>query len=128
MAIIPYFRCSKILGEAGKQEIYNKRSENSRSQIVSFRTDIFRKFTLGAPDTVELPLTATSWLQRLLFFSFRRTKNPYIHSCFNLSTIATSLQWPLSFRPQGGRCRDVQLESLAHVTLERTSCENIRVL
>ena len=27
---------------------YNKRSENSRSQIV-FRTDIFRKLTLGAP-------------------------------------------------------------------------------
>ena len=48
-AIIPFFRCSKILGEAGKQEIYNKCSENSRSQIV-FRTDIFRKLTLGAPN------------------------------------------------------------------------------
>ena len=42
------FRCSKILGESGKQEIYNKCSENYRSQIV-FRTDIFRKLTLGAP-------------------------------------------------------------------------------
>ena len=42
------FRCSKILGEAGKQEIYHKCSENSRSQIV-FRTDISRKLTLGAP-------------------------------------------------------------------------------
>ena len=39
-----FFRCSKILGEAGKQEC----SENSRSQIV-LRTDIFRKLTLGAP-------------------------------------------------------------------------------
>ena len=34
------FRCSKIL---------NKCSENSRSQIV-FRTYIFQKLTLGAPD------------------------------------------------------------------------------
>ena len=38
------FRCSKIL---------NKCSENSRSQIV-FRTDIFRKLTLGAPDLPNL--------------------------------------------------------------------------
>ena len=45
---MPSFRCSKILGEAGKQEIYNKCSENSRSQIV-FRTDISRKLKLGAP-------------------------------------------------------------------------------
>ena len=45
---MPSFRCSKILGEEGKQEIYNKCSENSRSQIV-FRTDISRKLTLGAP-------------------------------------------------------------------------------
>ena len=36
----------KIVGEAGKQEILNECSENSRSQIV-FRTDIFRKLTLG---------------------------------------------------------------------------------
>ena len=35
--------------EADKQEILQKCSENSRSQIV-FRTDIFRKLTLGAPD------------------------------------------------------------------------------
>ena len=31
------------------KKFYNKCSENSRSQIV-FRTDIFRKLTLGAPD------------------------------------------------------------------------------
>ena len=30
-------------------KFYNKCSENSRSQIV-FRTDIFRKLTLGAPE------------------------------------------------------------------------------
>ena len=29
--------------------LYNKCSENSRAQIV-FRTDIFQKLTLGAPD------------------------------------------------------------------------------
>ena len=48
-AIIPYFRCSQTLGEAVKQEIYNKCSKDCRSQIV-FRRDIFRKLTLGAPD------------------------------------------------------------------------------
>ena len=47
--MIVVFRCSKILGEAGKQKNYDKCSENSRSQIV-FRTDIFRKLSLGAPD------------------------------------------------------------------------------
>ena len=41
------FRCSKILGEAGKQEILQpKCSENFRSQIV-IRTDIFRKLKMG---------------------------------------------------------------------------------
>ena len=45
---MPFFRCSKIQGEAGKQEILQQFSENSRCQIV-FRTDIFRKLTLGAP-------------------------------------------------------------------------------
>ena len=49
MAIIPFFKCSKTLGESGKQEIYNKCSENSRYQIV-FRTDIFQKLSLGAPE------------------------------------------------------------------------------
>ena len=51
------FRCSKILGEAGKQEILQqmfrypkfKIFRNSRSHIV-IRTDIFRKLTLGAPE------------------------------------------------------------------------------
>ena len=51
-AIIPFFRYSKILGEAGKQEILQQCSENSRSQMV-FQTDIFRKLTLGAPDQLE---------------------------------------------------------------------------
>ena len=47
-AIIPFFRCSKILGDAGRQDIYNKCPEQSGSQIV-FRTDIFQKLSLGAP-------------------------------------------------------------------------------
>ena len=47
---MPFFRCSKILKEAGKQEILQQMlTENSISQIV-FRTDIFRKLTLGAPE------------------------------------------------------------------------------
>ena len=49
------FKCSKILGEAGKQGILQQKfRKNSRSQIV-FRTDIFRKLSLGAP--VNLPVT-----------------------------------------------------------------------
>ena len=40
--IIPFCRCSKIPGEAGKC------SENSSSQIV-FRTDIFPKIAVGCP-------------------------------------------------------------------------------
>ena len=54
---------SKILGEAGKEEIYNKCSENSRSQIV-FLTDIFRKLTLGVleyyPDLFSMKPKARS--------------------------------------------------------------------
>ena len=49
---MPFFRCSKILRvkEVGKQEILQQMlTENSRSQFV-FRTDIFRKLTLGAPE------------------------------------------------------------------------------
>ena len=39
----------EILGEAGKQEILQQKFQKARSQI-AFRTDIFRKLTLGAPD------------------------------------------------------------------------------
>ena len=49
MACIPLFRCLKIPGEVGKQEILQQSSETSRSQIVC-RTDIFGKLMLGAPD------------------------------------------------------------------------------
>ena len=61
------FRCSKILGKAGKQEIYNKCSKNSRSRIV-FRTDIFRKLTLGAPVVSHLSWTlqGPAFLKRIL--------------------------------------------------------------
>ena len=44
-AIIPFFICSKILGEAAGKKFYNK---CFRKKIV-FRTDIFRKLTLCAP-------------------------------------------------------------------------------
>ena len=51
-------------------------------------------------NTVKPPLMATS-LQRPFFFL---EDSPYIHSCFNLSTMATF------FCPQGERrCREVQL-------------------
>ena len=46
---MPFFKCSQILGEAGKQEILQQMFRKlARSKIV-FRTDIFRKLTLGAP-------------------------------------------------------------------------------
>ena len=65
------FRCSKILEEAGKQEIYNKCSENSRSQIV-FRTDIFRKLTLGAPVPVAALPPKKYWPQTQEYRQLRR--------------------------------------------------------
>ena len=49
--IIPFWGGSKILGlRQATKKFYNKCSENSRSQIV-FRTDIFQKLSLGAPDS-----------------------------------------------------------------------------
>ena len=39
----------KSLKRQASKKFYNKCSENSRSQIV-FRTDIFRKLSLGAPE------------------------------------------------------------------------------
>ena len=50
-----FFRCSKILGEAGKQEILQQMFRNSRSQIV-FGTDTLRKLTLGAPGNWPIAL------------------------------------------------------------------------
>ena len=46
--MIVVFRCSKILGEAGKQKILRQMFRKFYSQIV-FRTDIFRKLSLGGP-------------------------------------------------------------------------------
>ena len=43
----------EILEEADKQEILQQSSENSRPQIV-FRTEIFRKLILGAPEHLQL--------------------------------------------------------------------------
>ena len=51
--------------EASKK-FYNKRSENSGAQII-FRTDIFQKLTLGAPEKfTHLNRTALSAIVRKL--------------------------------------------------------------
>ena len=48
--------------QTGKK-FYNKSSENSRSQIV-FRTDIFWKLSLGAPDKIGYALRKSlKWLK-----------------------------------------------------------------
>ena len=44
-----YVCVSQAKEKQASKKFYNKCSENSRSQIV-FRTDIFRKLTLGAPE------------------------------------------------------------------------------
>ena len=54
----------KILGEAGKQDIYNKCCENSRSQI-AFRIDIFQKLTLGAPEKSQAIVAFLNSFQEL---------------------------------------------------------------
>ena len=81
-AIIQCFRCSKIL---------NKCSENSRSQIV-FRTDIFRKLTLG-PSFLRRHCTTTTWnflircvievvnTRRRVFVSFSKPEWQKWHFC-----------------------------------------------
>ena len=66
-------------------------------------------------NTVEPPLTATS-LQRPFFFL---ADSPYIHSCLNLSTVATF------FCPQGGRFRKIQLYQNSPPTLPRNSANLI---
>ena len=43
-----FFDVRKSSERQASKRFYNKCSENSRSQII-FRTDIFRKLTLGAP-------------------------------------------------------------------------------
>ena len=48
------------------KKFYNKCSENSRSQIV-FRTDIFRKLTLGAPEILGKYLPIHSCLSSITF-------------------------------------------------------------
>ena len=47
------------IGRQATEKFYNKCSKDRRSQI-AFRTDIFRKFTLGAPDVVK---TIKCWSQ-----------------------------------------------------------------
>ena len=78
---MPFFRRWKILGE-GKQEFYNKCSENSRSQIV------FVKLTLGAPEIMSTEGTLSNVERLLTKGSGRyireikrrvdRTKNPWL--------------------------------------------------
>ena len=52
---------------------------------------IWIKHSLLFRNTIEPPLTTTSTQWPFFFLA----DSPYIHSCFNLSTTATSLQWPL---------------------------------
>ena len=66
--------------------------------IFSFKENMLCAFNTKIRNTVESPLTAPS-LQQPLFL----VDSPYVHSCFNLSTMATL------FCPQGGRCEGVQL-------------------
>ena len=48
-AIMPFLDVRKSFERQASNKFYNKCGENSRSQIV-FRTDIFRKLTLGVPE------------------------------------------------------------------------------
>ena len=78
------------------KKFYNKCSENSRSQIV-FRTDIFRKLTLGAPVKTHLCYI-------VMYFVFKRVINRFIIlSCLLLfrQRFSSSHQKMLSFRYPG---------------------------
>ena len=61
---------------AGKQEILQEMFRNSRSQIV-FRTDIFRKLSLGAPEYTRKRVARAKllfYLVKLLFFLLSRRR------------------------------------------------------
>ena len=51
-------------GRQAAKKFYNKCSENSRSQIV-FRTDIFQKLSLGAPDVYQNQLNKLTRVEKL---------------------------------------------------------------
>ena len=70
--------------------------------------------------TVEPPLTVTSPQRRSrpLFL----VDCPHIDSCFNLSSMAASLKWPLFFCPQGGLCGEVQLYFSSTWSLQHVRC------
>ena len=48
--MIPFFRCSKILGEAEKEEILEKMFPKILDLKSSSEQAIFRKLSLGAPE------------------------------------------------------------------------------
>ena len=56
------------------KKFYNKCSENSRSQIV-FRTDIFRKLTLGAPGPNLFSLLEATFPKLDPFWLFEKLYN-----------------------------------------------------
>ena len=110
-----------------KKKLLNFKNEHKRNCEIVERYLELMEWISGALDDLTLPVsrilrilsdytpsssnghlftTATS-LQRPFFLA----DNPYIQSRFNLSTTATSPQWPLSSVPmQGSRCRQVQIE------------------
>ena len=102
--MIPFFRCSKILGEAGKQEIYNKFSENSRSQIV-FRTDIFPKIAVGCPCSFpgNVLCTGVGWEDKgqvtLAFEDIRNVCKTSCTSCclFSLLPWSAEMNYPSDY-------------------------------
>ena len=77
--------------------------------LVSLRFLFLFIYLLFFLTIVEPSLTVTSLKQQLLlllffiFHFFFLRDSPYIHSYFNLSTMATF------FCPKGARCREVQL-------------------
>ena len=80
--MIPFFRCSKILGEAGKQE----NLQNSRSQIVLW-TGIFQKLMLGAP-----ACSMHKWTNSLRVTKFRPQIIKFLYNVFSI-TDKTQLKW-----------------------------------
>ena len=66
----------KSLERQASKKFYKKCSENSRSQIV-FRTDIFRKLTLGAPEYTRKRVARAKllfYLVKLLLFLLSRCR------------------------------------------------------
>ena len=75
-----------MLGVGNYTIFPNKCSENSRSQIV-FRTDIFRKLTLGAPERLWVASVHQAFFLKFELFSSKVVSEEFFRRIFKASPL-----------------------------------------